>query len=70
VVADHQGRERQGGIGRFVADMLGRDAVTGGRKGAHARDFGGLLRFLEIEAGKGTRSTRIPRRRVRLTRPW
>jgi hypothetical protein len=26
--------------------------------------------FLEIEAGKGTRSTRIPRRRVRLTRPW
>jgi tripartite-type tricarboxylate transporter receptor subunit TctC len=27
VVADHQGRERQGGIGRFVADMLGRDAV-------------------------------------------
>src|SRR5262249_5019429 len=27
VVADHQGRERQGGISRFVADMLERDAV-------------------------------------------
>ena len=26
MVADHQGRELQGGIGRFVADMLGRDA--------------------------------------------
>ena len=27
MVADHQGRERQGGISRFVADMLERDAV-------------------------------------------
>jgi tripartite-type tricarboxylate transporter receptor subunit TctC len=27
VVADHQGREREDGIGHFVADMLGRDAV-------------------------------------------
>ena len=27
MVADHQGRERQGGISRFVADMLGRDAM-------------------------------------------
>ncbi len=27
MVADHQGGEHQGGISRFVADMLGRDAV-------------------------------------------
>jgi hypothetical protein len=27
MVADHQGSERQGGISRFVADMLGRDAM-------------------------------------------
>ena len=27
MVADHQGRERQGGISRFVTDMLERDAV-------------------------------------------
>jgi tripartite-type tricarboxylate transporter receptor subunit TctC len=40
VVADHQGRERQGGISRFVADMLERDAVKLPRR-----------KFLHLAAG-------------------
>jgi hypothetical protein len=43
MVADHQGRERQGGISRFVADMLERDAVKLPLRQAKSRKGGWMI---------------------------
>jgi len=60
VVADHQGRERQGGISRFVADMLERDAVKLPRR-----------QFLHLAAGAAalTAVSRIASAQAYPTRP-
>jgi tripartite-type tricarboxylate transporter receptor subunit TctC len=60
MVADHQGRERQGGISRFVADMLERDAVKLPRR-----------KFLHLAAGAAALPalSRIARAQTYPTRP-
>jgi tripartite-type tricarboxylate transporter receptor subunit TctC len=60
MVADHQGGEHQGGISRFVADMLGRDAVKLPRR-----------KFLHLAAGAAALPavSRIARAQAYPTRP-